>query len=166
MAPISLIFLSVPVSSWASTARAPSVEIANTASNIAKCIAVLRLCVTLSYFNRNCLGWATGIELAIDFSGRRLQFSIQESDDSRIANRAVQGRPDCADCGAAGRKCCSESAARRTRAPARIEQFEQRQATVERWAEEAGAGDELARTFRQETGRAEGSQRRDPATGH
>src|SRR6266849_9467352 len=119
-----------------------------------------------SYRNRNCLGWATGIELAIDFSGRRLQFSIQESDDSRIAKRAVQGRPDCADCGAAGRKCGSESAARRTRAPARIEQFEQRQATVERWAEEAGAGDELARTCRQETGRAEGSQRRDPATGH
>src|SRR5438132_6421669 len=41
--------------------------------------------------NGNCLGWATGIELAIDFSGRRLQFSIQESDDSRIAKRSVQG---------------------------------------------------------------------------
>jgi hypothetical protein len=41
-------------------------------------------------------------ELAIDFSGRRRWFSIQESDDSRIAKRAVQGRPDCADCGAAG----------------------------------------------------------------
>jgi DNA invertase Pin-like site-specific DNA recombinase len=41
-------------------------------------------------------------ELAVDFSGRRRRFSIQESDDSRIGERAVQGRTDRADCGATG----------------------------------------------------------------
>ena len=34
-----------------------------------------------------------------------------------------------------------------------------------RWADEAGAGEEPAGPVRQETGRAEGPQRRDPAAG-
>jgi carboxymethylenebutenolidase len=37
-------------------------------------------------------------DLAIDFAGRRIRFPIQESDDSRSAERAVQGRTECADC--------------------------------------------------------------------
>jgi putative ABC transport system substrate-binding protein len=41
-------------------------------------------------------------ESAIDFSGRRRRFSIQESDDSRDAKRAVQRRTDRADCGVEG----------------------------------------------------------------
>ena len=48
-------------------------------------------------------------------------------------------------------------------APGRVEQFEQRQASVERCAEEAGAGEEPAGTFCQEAGRAGGSARRDLA---
>ena len=37
-------------------------------------------------------------DLAIDFAGRRIPFPIQESDDSRSAERAVQGRTECGDC--------------------------------------------------------------------
>ena len=49
-------------------------------------------------FLRNCPGGRPyDLNLATDFSGRRTQFSIQESDESRRTGRAIEGRPDSAD---------------------------------------------------------------------
>ncbi len=46
----------------------------------------------------NCPGGRPyDLNLATDFSGRRTQFSIQESDESRRTGRAIEGRPDSAD---------------------------------------------------------------------
>jgi hypothetical protein len=66
------------------------------------------------------------------FSRRRRRVPIQASDDSRIAAAcAIDGRPSRAGRGPAGRECVAEGAAGGARAPARVEQFEQRQASVE-----------------------------------
>ena len=54
-----------------------------------------------------------------------------------------------------------EGADRRVGASARVEQLEQFQAAVERWFEEAGAGQQPARAFGQDVGRSTRSRRRD-----
>src|SRR5450759_509817 len=108
----------------------------------------------------NCPGWfaawsarltvaGQGFVGRVDFCGRRRQVPIQGFDESRRAGRAIEGRAYCADCSASGRDRGIAGSYRRTRTPAWIEQFQQRQAAVERRAEETAARSEPARAKRQ-----------------
>lgn len=61
-------------------------------------VALAGLIAVLVAIIRNCPGGRPyDLNLATDFSGRRTQFSIQESDESRRTGRAIEGRPDSAD---------------------------------------------------------------------